>query len=146
MADVVSSPAGAVAARADDGRRVRAVRPRADVPTRQGLPYFLGVSTAPVGSRGLSMHMVVIPPGARSAPHSHRSYETAIYVLEGRVETRWGDGLEESVVSEAGEFLFIPPGVPHEAINLSSTEPARAIVARNDAAEQENVEPYPAGR
>ena len=121
---------------------VRAVRPRADVSTRQGLPYFLGVSKDTAGTRGLSMHMVVIPPGARSAPHSHRAYETAIYVLEGRVETRYGDGLAESIVSEPGDFLFIPPGVPHEAINLSATEPARAIVARNDPAEQENVEPY----
>jgi uncharacterized RmlC-like cupin family protein len=122
---------------------VQAIRPRADVSTRQGLPYFLGVSAHTAGTQGLSMHMVVIPPGARSAPHSHRAYETAIYVLEGRVETRYGDGLAESVVSEAGDFLFIPPGVPHEAINLSATEPARAIVARNDPAEQENVEPYP---
>jgi uncharacterized RmlC-like cupin family protein len=46
------------------------------------------------------------------------------------------------VISEAGDFLFIPPGVPHEAINLSATEPARAIVARNDPAEQDNVVPY----
>jgi uncharacterized RmlC-like cupin family protein len=122
---------------------VRAIRPREDVSTRQGLPYFLGVSAHTAGTRGLSMHMVVIPPGARSAPHSHRSYETAIYLLEGRVETRYGEGLTETVVSEAGDFLFIPPGVPHEAINLSTTEPARAIVARNDPAEQENVEPYP---
>jgi uncharacterized RmlC-like cupin family protein len=88
------------------------------------------------------MHMVVIPPGARAEPHAHRGYETAIYVLEGRVETRWGDGLKDSIVSEAGDFLFIPPDVPHEAINLSTTEPARAIVARNDPAEQDNVVPY----
>jgi uncharacterized RmlC-like cupin family protein len=121
---------------------VRAIRPREDVSTRQGLPYFLGVSAQTAASRGLSMHMVVIPPGARSAPHSHRAYETAIYVLEGRVETRYGEGLAQSIVSEPGDFLFIPPGVPHEAINLSATEPARAIVARNDPAEQENVEPY----
>ena len=88
------------------------------------------------------MHLVVIPPGARADPHAHRGYETAIYVLEGRVETRYGPGLAASVVSEAGDFLFIPPGVPHEAINLSATEPARAIVARNDPAEQDNVVPY----
>ena len=135
MANETAVPAG-----------VRAIRPREDVSTRQGLPYFLGVSAHTAGSRGISMHVVVIPPGARSAPHSHRAYETAIYVLEGRVETRYGEGLAESVVSEPGDFLFIPPGVPHEAINLSATEPARALVARNDPAEQENVEPYPATR
>ncbi|HEY6826099.1 MAG TPA: cupin domain-containing protein, partial [Gemmatimonadaceae bacterium] len=70
-------------------------------------------------------------------------YETGIYVLAGRVQTRWGKQLEHEVVSEPGDFLFVPPGVPHEAINLSDTEPARAIVARNDAAEQDKVEPYP---
>jgi uncharacterized RmlC-like cupin family protein len=63
-------------------------------------------------------------------------------VIEGRVETRYGEGLTESVISEAGDFLFVPPGVPHEAINLSATEPARAIVARNDPAEQDKVVPY----
>jgi uncharacterized RmlC-like cupin family protein len=123
---------------------VRTIRPRGEVATKQRLTYFLGVSGQTAGSRGLSMHIVTIPPGARSTPHSHSAYETAIYVLEGRVETRWGDGLRESVVNEPGEFLYIPPGVPHEAINLSATEWVRAIVARNDPAEQENVDPYPA--
>jgi uncharacterized RmlC-like cupin family protein len=122
--------------------QVQAVRPESAVLTRQRLPYFVGVSGQTVGARGLSMHLVVIPPGARAEPHAHRGYETAIYVLEGRVETRYGPRLESSVVSVAGDFLFIPPGVPHEAINLSATEPARAIVSRNDPAEQDNVVPY----
>ena len=122
---------------------VRALRPEREVLTRQRLPYFVGISGQSAGARGLSMHMVVIPPGARAEPHAHRGHETAIYVLEGRVETRYGAGLAQSVVSEAGDFLFIPPDVPHEAINLSATEPARAIVARNDPAEQDNGVPYP---
>jgi len=88
------------------------------------------------------MHLVVIPPGAAADPHVHQDFETAIYVLAGRVETRYGEELENSVVTEAGDFLFIPPNVPHEAINLSKTEPARAIVARNDPDEQERVVPY----
>ncbi len=123
---------------------VTAIRPDREIATRQNLPYFVGVSGETVGARGLSMHIVVIPPGARSEPHSHRNYETAIYVLQGRVETRYGAGLTQSVISEAGDFLFIPPGVPHEAINLSATEPARAIVSRNDPAEQDRVVPYKA--
>ena len=122
---------------------VQAIRPEVEVMTRQGLPYFIGISGETVGAKGLAMHVVVIPPGARAAPHVHVGYETGIYVLAGRVRTRWGEGLAESVVSGPGEFLFIPPGVPHEAINCSATEPARAIVARNDAAEQDKVEPYP---
>ncbi|HEX7383064.1 MAG TPA: cupin domain-containing protein [Burkholderiaceae bacterium] len=123
-------------------RSLQPIRPERAVATRQQLPYFVGVSGASAGATGLSMHLVVIPPGARSEPHAHRGHETAIYVLEGRVETRWGEGLAQSVVSEPGDFLFIPPGVPHQAVNLSASEPARAIVARNDPAEQDNVVPY----
>jgi uncharacterized RmlC-like cupin family protein len=126
-----------------DKRNVQAVRADREVMTRQRLPYFIGISGETVGARGLSMHIVVIPPGARAEPHKHVGYETGIYVLEGRVRTRWGSALEHEVVSEAGDFLFVPPGVPHEAINLSATEPARAIVARNDPAEQDKVEPCP---
>lgn len=128
------------------GRTVQPVRPDRAVDTRQRLPYFIGVSGDTVGAQGLAMHLVVIPPGARAQPHIHRGYETAIYVIEGRVETRWGEGLAHSVVSEAGDFLFIPPDVPHEAINLSATEPARAVVARNDPAEQDRVDLYPPPR
>ncbi|NMF97523.1 cupin domain-containing protein [Aromatoleum toluolicum] len=126
----------------DPSPTVVALRPDREILTRQRLPYFVGISGETVGSRGLSMHLVVIPPGGVAAPHRHRGYETAIYVLEGRVETRFGPGLRERVVSSAGEFLFIPPDVPHQAFNLSDTDPARAIVARNDPAEQENVVPY----
>ena len=72
----------------------------------------------------------------------HRGYETAIYVLEGRVETRYGAGLRKSVIHEAGDFIFIPADVPHQPVNLSNTEPARALVARNDPNEQESVVVY----
>ena len=118
------------------------VRPDREVLTRQRLPYFLGISADTAGSRGLSMHMVVIPPGGVAEPHCHQGFETAIYLLEGRVETRFGPGLRRSVINVAGDFLFIPPDVPHQARNLSDTEPARALVARNDAKEQERVLPY----
>lgn len=121
---------------------VQSVRPDREVMTAQRLPYFIGISGNTVGAAGLSMHMVVIPPGAKAEPHVHIGYDTGIYVLEGQVKTRWGLALENEVISSAGEFLFIPPGVPHEAINLSDTTAARAIVARNDAAEQDKVEPY----
>ena len=123
-------------------RQCITVRPDREVLTRQRLPYFVGISEATAGTKGLSMHLVVIPPGGMAAPHCHRDFETAIYVLEGRVETRYGPGLAQSVVNVAGDFLFIPPDLPHQAFNLSDTEPARAIVARNDPNEQENVVPY----
>ena len=128
----------------DPQPKVKAVRPEGEVLTRQRLPYFIGISGQTVGAEGLSMHLVVIPPGARAQPHVHVGYETGIYVLEGTVCTRWGPRLEHEVVSRPGDFLFVPPGVPHEAINLSATEPARAVIARNHPAEQDVVAPYPA--
>ena len=122
--------------------KVQGLRTGHEVMTRQRLPYFIGISGKTVDSTGLSMHLVVLPAGAKAEAHIHVGYETGIYVLEGRVLTRWGSKLENEVVSEAGDFLFVPPGVPHEAVNLSSTEAARAVVARNDPAEQDKVEPY----
>lgn len=118
------------------------IRPDTCVETVQKLPYFLGISGETAGAKGLSMHLVVIPPGAIAAPHYHQNFETAIYVLEGSVETRYGQSLEKVSINHAGDFVFIPPGVPHTAKNLSPTEAARAIVARNDPHEQENVVPY----
>jgi uncharacterized RmlC-like cupin family protein len=125
--------------------KVQNVRPDREVMTRQRLPYFIGISGQTVHATGLSMHLVVVPPGGRSEPHIHIGYETGIYVLEGTVCTRWGPALEHEVVSQSGDFVFVPPGVPHEAINLSETEPARAVVARNDPAEQDKVLPFTSG-
>lgn len=118
------------------------VRTPVEVMTKQRLPYFVGISAATAGARSLAMNIVCIPPGAAAEPHIHRGYETAIYLLEGRVMTRYGPGLARSIINEAGDFLYIPAGVPHQPVNLSDTETARAIVARNDANEQESVVLY----
>ncbi|HTP06790.1 MAG TPA: cupin domain-containing protein [Anaerolineae bacterium] len=121
------------------------IRPDATTMTRQRLPNFVGISAATTSATGISMNLVIIPPGGAAEPHLHRNYETAIYLLKGRVETRYGPGLRQSVVNEAGDFIFIPANVPHQPINLSHTDPAQAIVARNDANEQESVESYDPG-
>jgi len=118
------------------------VRPTIMTQTRQQLPNFVGISGATAGARHLSMNLVVIPPGGAAQPHVHRGYETAIYLLRGRVETRYGPGLRKSVIHEAGDFIFIPADVPHQPVNLSATEPAHALVARNDPNEQESVVVY----
>jgi uncharacterized RmlC-like cupin family protein len=110
--------------------------------SRQRLPYFVGVSGATTGATGLSLNMIVIPPGGAAEPHVHQGYETAIYVLQGRVETRYGPGLRASTISVAGDFIFIGPDTPHQPVNLSATEPAMALVARNDPNEQESVVLY----
>ncbi|NBC13816.1 MAG: cupin domain-containing protein [Gammaproteobacteria bacterium] len=113
-----------------------------EIVSKQRLPQFVGISGESAGAKGLSMSLVVIPPGAAAEPHTHSGYESAVYLLEGRVETRYGPGLKQSVINEAGDFLFIPANVPHQPVNLSDTEPARAIVSRNDPNEQEHVIPY----
>lgn len=118
------------------------VRPPDEVMSRQGLPYFVGISEKTAGAQGLSMNLVVIPPGGAAHPHRHRGYESAIYLLKGRVETRYGPGLQERVINQEGDFIFIPPNLAHQPRNLSDTDPALAIVARNDPNEQENVVPY----
>jgi uncharacterized RmlC-like cupin family protein len=122
--------------------KVLMVRPEESVATKQNLPYFIGISQETVGAKGLSMNMVVIPPGGSPKAHYHKDFETAIYLLKGRVETWFGKNLKESMINEEGDFVYIPPGVPHKPINLSETETALAIVSRNDPNEHENVIAY----
>ena len=123
-------------------RKAVTVRPKETLTTKQNLPYYVGISKETVGAKGLSMNLVVIPPGASPKAHYHKDFETAIYLLKGRVETRFGENLKESIINEEGDFIYIPPGVPHKPVNLSKTEPALAIVSRNDPNEHENVIAY----
>ena len=121
---------------------VIAVRPGRYTMSRQRLPYYVGISNATAGAKGISMNLIIIPPAGAAKPNVHKDYETAIYLLKGTVATRYGAELENSIVSREGEFVFIRPDVPHQPINLSATEPAVAIVARNDPNEQESVVHY----
>lgn len=123
-------------------RKAVTVRPKETLTTKQNLPYYVGISKETAGAKGLSMNLVVIPPGASPKAHYHKDFETAIYLLKGRVETRFGENLKESIINEEGDFVYIPPGVPHKPVNLSKTEPALAIVSRNDPNEDENVIAY----
>jgi uncharacterized RmlC-like cupin family protein len=122
--------------------KIVTVRPDKEVMTRQKLPYFIGISADSAGAKAISMNMVVIPPGGSAEPHMHQGFETAIYVIKGRVLTRYGEGLAQESVNESGDFLFIPASLPHQPVNLSDTEAAIAIVARNVADEQESVVHY----
>lgn len=118
------------------------VRSEAGGTLPQNLPFRPGISGKSAGARGISMYKIVIPPGASAEPHRHVKFETAIFLLKGRVETRYGANLEKSVTNVAGDFIFIPPDLPHQPVNLSDTESAEAIVARNDPSETESVVPY----
>lgn len=124
---------------AKDGKDVVTVRVPEPSTSKQALPIFPGISAKNAGAKNLSLLRVVIPPGGAAEAHVHKGYESAIYLLKGTVETRFGEKLEKSVVNVAGDFIYIPADVPHQPTNLSKTEPAIAIVARNDGDEQEHV-------
>ncbi|AGM07921.1 cupin 2 conserved barrel domain protein [Amycolatopsis keratiniphila] len=106
---------------------------------KQRAQFFAGISAESVGAKGLCMHLVTIPPGAVGEVHLHEEHETALFVLEGESTTYFGEGLTDSATVRAGEFLFIPAGVPHRAENNDPINPARAVLARTDPNEQESV-------
>jgi uncharacterized RmlC-like cupin family protein len=118
------------------------VRPVETIDTIQKLPNYVGISEKTAGSTGISMNIVIIPPTAKAQPHFHDGFETAIYLLKGNVQTFYGENLSKSVINKQGDFIFIPEGVPHQPVNLSSTEEAIALVSRNDPNEQESVQVY----
>jgi uncharacterized RmlC-like cupin family protein len=126
----------------DYSEGVVVVRPKVETMSRQRLPYYVGISEVTAGAKNISMNLIIIPPGGAAEPHVHKGYETAIYLLKGRADTRYGEQLENSVICEAGDFIYIKADVPHKPINLSATEPVLALVARNDANEQEHVVTY----
>jgi uncharacterized RmlC-like cupin family protein len=106
---------------------------------KQGLSYFAGISAQSAGSHGICMHLLTIPPGGRAKAHLHENHETAIYMISGVTELWYGQDLQEHLVAEAGDFVYIPEGMPHLPINASQTEPAVALIARTDPNEQESV-------
>ena len=118
------------------------VRPSETIDTIQKLPNYVGISGKTAGATGISMNVVIIPPSAKAEPHFHNGYETAIYLLKGNVQTFYGKDLSKSVINQQGDFIFIPDGVPHQPVNLSSTEEAIVLVSRNDPNEQESVQVY----
>jgi len=118
---------------------VKILRPASTDVARQGMPQFFGISGASVGATGLSMNLTAFGPGGSARAHYHRDFETAIYGVTGRIALFYGKELENEVLIEPGVFCFIPPWIPHKAFNLSETEPATALSARNDPKEQENV-------
>jgi len=106
---------------------------------KQGISFFSGVSLQTAGSAGLCMHMLEIPPGGRAKSHRHENHETAIYVLSGEAVVYSGEGLADRRVARAGDFVYIPAGVPHLPVNASQIETCVGIVARTDPNEQESV-------
>ncbi len=118
------------------------VRPDPHLLTEQKLSHFVGLSANTAGAKGIAMELVIMPPSAIAKPHFHPEHETALYILKGRVEVYYGNGLKRCQVCEAGDFVFTPPGVPHQPRNLSDKEPVYIVTARNDPDEREQIVPY----
>jgi uncharacterized RmlC-like cupin family protein len=104
-----------------------------------GIHYKLGMSGKNVGSKELSINVATIPPGGVAYAHIHVDFEVMLYIVEGHVRHEYGPGLRKSVENEAGDFIYIEPGVPHEVFNMSDTDPVVAFVARSSAAEWDNI-------
>lgn len=126
----------------EDGEGIAVIR--GDEHRRQwnGIHYALGLSSRNVGAQHLSMNVATIPPGGVAGAHIHVDFEVMLYILQGRVRHEYGPGLARSVDNQAGDFIFIEPGVPHEVFNLSETEPVVAVVARSSADEWDKIIPY----
>ncbi len=127
---------------AGPGPRCVVVTPGAGEPGKTRLAYVRGISAESAGTNALCMHLVTLPPGARSAPHLHAHHETAVYVLSGEAGMEYGEGLRERLTVSAGQFVYIPANVPHVTYNASPTTPCTAVIARTDPHDEESVQPY----
>jgi uncharacterized RmlC-like cupin family protein len=145
---VAPTPADAEAlrARVEDGDGILCIRDPEIHRGWNGIRYRTGMSAKNVGARRLSMNVATVPPGAVAYAHVHVDFEVMLFILQGRVRHEYGENLEKSMDNSAGDFIFIQPGVPHEVVNLSDTEPVVAVVARSDASEWENIVDVPSHR
>jgi uncharacterized RmlC-like cupin family protein len=135
-----------LAAYVEGGDGIHVIRGSRNCRSWNNIEYKVGLSAKNVGARKLSMNVATIHPGGVAYAHIHVGFELMLYILEGRVRHEYGPGLEQVIDNQAGDFIFIEPGVPHEVFNLSQTEPVVAVVARSDAGEWENIIPYDRAR
>src|SRR6516162_10527125 len=117
----------------------RTVRAAKEFTGKQALLYAPAISADSVGAQNIHLQRLTIPPGARAKAHKHEGHESAIHVLSGKSGMWYGESLEEHLYAEAGDFVYIPAGVPHLPYNLSATESCVALIARTDPNEQESV-------
>ena len=94
---------------------------------------------SPAGPPGpgarVRLHLALIPPGTRGAPHFHAGHETAVYIVSGETEVWHGAGLARRSTARAGDVVCIPPGAPHLAVNRGEVT-SIAVVARTGQQEQ----------
>jgi uncharacterized RmlC-like cupin family protein len=104
-----------------------------DVDTAQtsGMTRAAAITHARTGANKLWAGTMVVQPSAKTGPHHHGELETVLFVMKGRVRMRWGDQLELSDEAGPGDFIYVPPFVPHQEINASPHETCEAVVVRN---------------
>jgi uncharacterized RmlC-like cupin family protein len=107
-----------------------------------GIQYKQGMSAKNVGSTGLSINVATVPPGAIAYAHIHDGFEVMLFIVQGKVRHNYGEDLKQEVINEAGDFIYIKPGVPHEVFNIGD-EPLIAFVARSAADEWDKIIDYP---
>ncbi|HKW24022.1 MAG TPA: cupin domain-containing protein [Ktedonobacterales bacterium] len=115
------------------------VRSKETYEGKQGLTYFAGISAQSTGAQAICLHLLTFPPGGRAHAHLHKNHETAIYIISGQAEMWYGEGLQDYMAVDAGDFVYIPAGVPHLPGNRSQTDSCLALIARTDPNEQESV-------
>ena len=93
-----------------------------------------GANAVSAGARALGVNLVMIAPGSRGMPHYHDGHEIALYLISGQTEVWHGHGLAKRTVVRAGDFMYIPPGTPHLAVNRGEVI-SIAVVARADPAD-----------
>ena len=121
---------------------MKVVKPGPDHGTARGVVGGSEVSAATVDAQGIFMGVFRVPPGGRSRPHFHEGCESACFMLSGQMRISWGDRLQEQVVLEPHDLLYVPPHETHVLENLSETEPAEYVVARNRATEDSVEVPW----
>ncbi|MBY3053140.1 cupin domain-containing protein [Rhizobium laguerreae] len=121
------------------GLTAKVVRGSGSHVAEQGSVYRSGVSAQSVGSSMLWLGMISLPAGRRTKAHRHEGHETALLMTAGQEIEIWsGPELERCELVHVGDYLFIPSGIPHVAVNRS-TESAEFLGARNDPAANESV-------
>jgi uncharacterized RmlC-like cupin family protein len=118
---------------------VQVVKPGSDHLVPRGVVGGAEVSHATTGAANIYMGVFRVPAGAQSRPHYHADCESAVYMLSGRLNVRWGEELEHSLALEPGDLVYVPPRETHLLENPSDTDAAQYVVAR-DAPEEDSVE------
>src|ERR1700752_955109 len=104
-----------------------------NTPQTRGMSRAAAITHARTGATKLWAGTVVVHPDAKTGPHHHGELETVLYVVKGRARMRWGDRLEFSDEAGPGDFIYVPPYVPHQEINASTDEPLSCVLVRSDS-------------